>query len=76
MNKDVIKRFVNPVSGDFNEVVDMLEDEDINEEDIARETNLDLETVRSLRKDLEEDVIDSPSVFFKTYKVKRTRRKT
>jgi hypothetical protein len=72
--KPSIKKFLNPDSN-FSEVVDLLEDEDIEDEDIARDMNLDLETVRSLKQDIDEDILDGPSALFKAFKIKKTRRK-
>ena len=73
--RDGLKNLLNPFPNDFSEVVELLEDEDVMDEDIARDMNLNLDTVRSLKKDLEEENIESPSVFFKAYKVNKSRRK-
>jgi len=73
--RNSLKNLLNPFPSDFSEVADLLEDEDVLDEDIARDLNIDLETVRSLKKDLEEENIDNPSAFFKAYKTNKSRRK-
>jgi hypothetical protein len=71
-----IKNALNP-GPDYADFFDLLENEDVNDEEIARYMNLDIETVRSIKKELQDDEInDAPSAFFKTWKPKKDRRKT
>ncbi|WP_422444018.1 hypothetical protein [Thermoanaerobacterium sp. DL9XJH110] len=71
-----IKNALNP-GPDYAEIYDLLENEDVSDEEIARYMNLDIETVRSIKKELQDDEInDAPSTFFKTWKPKKDRRKT
>ncbi len=59
-------------SGEYDEytdLVELFELADVNDEDIARDMNVDIQTVKKIKDEWEsEEVKDSPSVFFKTNK--------
>lgn len=72
----IIKNF-NMDTSDISDFADLLEEEDIRDEDIARDMNLDVETVKSMKQDLRDEEVDGPSVFFKTSRhTKKARRKS
>lgn len=77
MRKNRRVRSINPDSSDYQDFVDLFEEEDVMDEDIARDMNVDIETVRSIKQELQdEERSDGPSAFFKTKGLKKTRRKT
>lgn len=52
---------------DYADLVELFELEDVADEDIARDMNVELRTVRQIKEELmEEDLKDSPSLFFKS----------
>lgn len=72
----IIKNF-NMDTSDISDFADLLEEEDIRDEDIARDMNLDVETVKRMKQDLRDEEVDGPSVFFKTSRhTKKARRKS
>lgn len=76
VKKNRLTKSLNPGTDDYQDFVELFE-EDVMDEEIARDMNIDIETVRSIKKDLQdEEAADGPSVFFKTSKNKKNRRKT
>lgn len=75
--KNRLVKNLNPGISDYQDFVDLLEEEDVMDEDIARDMNVDIETVRSIKQEMQdEETANGPSVFFKTPRTKKTRRKT
>jgi hypothetical protein len=56
-------------SQEYTDFVELFELADVNDDDIARDMNVDIQTVKRIKDEWEnEEVKDSPSVFFKTNK--------
>lgn len=63
-------------NADYSDILELFEQEDVLDEDIARDMNMDVQAVSSLRREMQdEEAIDSPSLFFKTQGKKTSRRK-
>ena len=58
-----VKRHLN--NEEYNDFAELFELADINDEDIARDMNVDIQTVKSIKYEWEyEDAKDSPSLLF------------
>jgi hypothetical protein len=74
VKKNRLAKGLNSGTDDYQDFVELFE-EDVMDEEIARDMNIDIETVRSIKKELQdEEVADGPSLFFKTSKSKKNRR--
>ena len=63
-------------SADYSDILELFEQEDVLDDDIARDMNVDIKTVLSFRQELQdEEAIASPSLFFKTHSAKTSRQK-
>jgi len=76
VRKNSLIKNLNHGSGDYQDFVELLEEDDVMDEDIARDMDVDVETVRSMKQEMQdEEAANGPSVFFKASRNKRTRRK-
>lgn len=76
MNKDRLTKGFYPAAEDYQDYFELFE-EDVMDEEIARDMHVDIETVQSIKKDFkDEEMVEGPSVFFKATSNKKKRRKS
>jgi len=76
VRKNSLIKSLNKAICDYQDFAELLEEEDVMDEDIARDMNIDVETVKSMKQEMQdEEAANRPSVFFKASRNKRTRRK-